>query len=72
MDSEGGSAQVGEAVKESAKATAEGTKEVSDQAKAAVHSNPEKGTYKARAKLHKANARYHRHRAKAAAKAALH
>ena len=66
------SAQVGDAVKEGAKATSEGTNEAGDQAKAAVHSGPEKSMDKAKAKGHKASARYHRHRAKAAADAAVH
>jgi hypothetical protein len=66
------SAQSGDAVNESAKATAEGAKEAGDQAKAAVHSGPEKAMDKAKAKGHKASARYHRHRAKAAADAAVH
>ena len=66
------SAQVGDAVKESAKATVEGTKEAGDQARAAVHSGPEKAMDKAKAKGHKSSARYHRHRAKAAADGATH
>ncbi len=66
------SAQVGDAVKESAKATAEGTKEAGDQAKASVHSGPERAMDKTKAKVHKASARSHRHRAKAAADAAVH
>lgn len=66
------SAQVGDAVKESAKAISEGTKEAADQAKAAVHSGPEKAMDKAKAKVHKESARVHRHQAKAAANAAVH
>ena len=65
-------AQTGEAVKESAKATSEATKAAGDEAKAAVHSGPEKGMDKAKASGHKPSARYHRHKAKAAADAAVH
>jgi Skp family chaperone for outer membrane proteins len=66
------SAQAVDAVKESSKAAAEGTKHGVDNVKAAVHSQPEKSEYKAKAKAHKAKARYHRHRAKADADAAVH
>ena len=66
------SAQTDDAVKESAKATAEGTKAAGDEARAAVHSGPKKGVNKAKAKGHKASARYHRHKAKADADAAMH
>lgn len=66
------SAQVGTAARESGKATEEGTKEAGDEAKAAVHSGPEKAMDKGKAKVHKAKARHHRHRAKAAADAATH
>jgi opacity protein-like surface antigen len=66
------SAQAVDAVKESSKAAAEGTKHGVDNAKAAVHSEPKKSAYKAQARVHKAKARYHRQRAKAAADAAVH
>lgn len=65
-------AQAVDAVKETGKSLAEGTKEAGDNVKAAVHSEPEKSVDKAKAKMHKTKARYHRHKAKAAADAAVH
>jgi hypothetical protein len=61
-------AQVGTTVKEGAKATAEKAKEVGDEAKAAVSSEPEKSVDKAKAKVHKAKAHHHAKAAKEAAK----
>ncbi len=65
-------AQAVDAIKESAKATAEGTKEGVDNAKAAVHSGSEKAVDEGKAKVHKAKSHYHRHKAKKAADAAVH
>ena len=67
-----GHAQVGTAVKETAKATAEGAKEAGDQMKSTVASTPDKQIDKAKAHVHKARARAHRHHAKVAAEAATH
>lgn len=64
-------AQAVDAVKETGRATAEGTKEAGDNAKAAVHSGSEKSVNRTKARVHKAKARYHRHKAKAAADAAV-
>jgi hypothetical protein len=61
-------AQVGTTAKEGAKATAEKAKEVGDEAKAAVSSQPEKSVDKAKAKAHKAKAHYRAKAAKEAAK----
>ena len=66
------SAQVGTAVKESAKATSQGVQEAGDQAKAAVESGTSKQVDKAKAHAHKARAKAHRHKAKEAADAAVH
>ncbi|MDP8986575.1 MAG: hypothetical protein M3N97_16340 [Pseudomonadota bacterium] len=65
-------AQAVDAVKETGRSLSEGTKEAGENAEAAVHSQPEKSLDKGRAKTHKAKARYHRHKAKAAADAAVH
>ncbi len=65
-------AQAVDAVKETGKAAAEGTKEGIDNAKAAVHSGSEKELDKAKAHVHKAKSKYHRHKAKKAADAAVH
>ena len=65
-------AQAVDAVKETGKAAAESTKQGADEAKAAVHSGPEKALDKSKAHVHKAKSRYHRHKAKAAADAAVH
>ncbi len=65
-------AQAVDAVKETGKAAAEGTKEGVDNAKAAVHSGSEKELDKAKAQVHKAKAKHHRHKAKKAADAAVH
>ena len=61
-------AQVGTTVKEGAKATAEKSKQVGDEAKAAVSSQPDKSVDKAKAKAHKAKAHHHAKAAKEAAK----
>ena len=61
-------AQVGTTVKEGAKATAEKAKQVGDETKAAVSSEPGKSADKAKAKVHKAKAHQHAKAAKAAAK----
>jgi hypothetical protein len=61
-------AQVGTTAKEGAKATAEKAKEVGDEARAAVSSQPDKSVYKAKAKVHKAKAHHHAKAAKEAAK----
>jgi hypothetical protein len=61
-------AQVGSTAKEGAKATAEKSKEVGDEAKAAVSSQPDKSVDKAKAKVHKAKAHHHAKAAKESAK----
>ena len=61
-------AQVGTTVKEGAKATGEKAQEYGDQAKAAVSSQPDKATDKAKAHAHKAKAHEHAKTAKDAAK----
>ena len=61
-------AQVGSTAKEGAKATAEKSKEVGDETKAAVSSQPDKSVDKAKAKMHKAKAHHHARAAKDAAK----
>jgi hypothetical protein len=61
-------AQVGTTVKEGAKATAEKAKQVGDETKAAVSSEPDKSVDKAKAKMHKAKAHHHAKAAKDAAK----
>jgi hypothetical protein len=61
-------AQVGTAVKESAKATGEKAQQVGDEAKASVSSQPDKSVDKAKAHTHKAKAHAHAHTAKDAAK----
>ena len=61
-------AQVAPTVKEASKATAETAKQVGDQSKAAVESQPDKSIDKAKAKVHKAKAHQHAHAAKEAAK----
>ena len=61
-------AQVGTAVKESAKATGEKAQQIGDQSKAAVESQPDKTVDKAKAQTHKAKAHAHAHAAKDAAK----
>jgi hypothetical protein len=61
-------AQVGTTLKEGAKATSEKAQEVGDEAKAAVSSEPAKSIAKAKAKEHRAKARYHAKKAADAAK----
>lgn len=61
-------AQVGTTVKEGAKATAEKAKEVGDNTKAALASEPNKSVDKAKAQDHKARAHHHAKAAKEAAK----
>jgi hypothetical protein len=61
-------AQVGTTAKEGAKATAEKSKEVGDETKAAVSSQPDKAVAKTKAKAHKAKAHHHAKAAKEAAK----
>jgi hypothetical protein len=61
-------AQVGSTAREGAKATAEKSKEVGDEAKAAVSSQPDKSVDKAKAKVHKAKAHHHAKAAKESAK----
>ena len=61
-------AQVGTTVKEGAKATGEKTQQYGDQAKAAVSSQPDKATNKAKAQVHKAKAHEHAKAAKDAGK----
>ena len=65
-------AQVVDAAKETGKSVAEGTKEGADKTKAAFESNPDKTVDKTKAAVHGAKAKYHRHKAKAAADAAVH
>jgi len=64
----GAHAQVGTTLKEGAKATSEKAQEVGDEAKAAVSSEPAKSIAKAKAKEHRAKARYHAKKAAAAAR----
>jgi hypothetical protein len=64
-------AQVGTAVKEGAKATGETAKQVGDDVKGAVSSEPDKSIDKTKAKAHKAKAHQHAHAAKEAAKEAV-
>jgi hypothetical protein len=59
---------VGTTAKEGAKATAEKAKEVGDEAKASVSSQPDKSVDKAKAKIHKAKAHHHARAAKDAGK----
>ena len=61
-------AQVGTTVKEGSKATGEKAAQYGDQAKAAVSSQPNKATSKAKAQVHKAKAHDHAKSAKDAAK----
>ena len=61
-------AQVGTTVKEGAKATGEKAQQYGDQGKAAVSSQPDKTTDKAKAQIHKAKAHNHAKSAKDAAK----
>ncbi len=61
-------AQVGTAIKEGAGAAVETTKQAGDNVKAAMSSEPNKSVEKAEAKVHKAKAHKHGHKAKAAAK----
>jgi hypothetical protein len=63
------SAQVVPALKESGRAVAELAKEGGEQLKAVVEKEPAKANDKSSAQLHKAQARAHAHRAKAAVKA---
>jgi len=67
--SAGAYAQVTTTVKEAAKATAEKTEQVGDQAKAAMTSGSTKEEAKAKAAEHKAKAHHHAHKMKEAAKA---
>ena len=60
--------EVGTAVKQGAKATAEKTEQVGDQAKAAMESQPNKTVDKAKAQIHKAKAKAHSTAAKDAMK----
>ena len=64
------SAQVGTAVKESAKAVSESAQDVGNQIKAATETGAEKEVSKAKAHIHRAKAKAHRHEAKEAVKAA--
>ena len=68
----GANAQVGTAMKESGKATVETTKQVGDEVKSTVASEPDKSVDKAKAHLHKAKAKSHGRHAKEAAKEAVH
>jgi len=61
-------AQVGTTAKEGADATAEKAKQVGDQTKAAMESQPDKSIDKAKAQVHKAKAHSHAKAAKDAAK----
>ena len=61
-------AQVGSAAKQGAQATSEKAKEVGDETKAAVSSEPDKSVDKAKAKAHKAKAHHHAKAAKRDAK----
>jgi hypothetical protein len=61
-------AQVGTAVKDSAKAAGQKTEQIGDQAKAAVSSQPDKSVDKAKAQVHKAKASQKAKQAKQAAK----
>jgi len=61
-------AQVGATAEEGAKASAEKAKELGDDTKAAVSSQPNRSINKAKAHAHKAKAHYHAHKAKHAAK----
>jgi hypothetical protein len=63
-----GVAQVGAAVKEGSKATAEKAQQLGDEAKAALSSEPNKSLDETKAKEHKAKAHYHAHKAKSATK----
>lgn len=61
-------AQVGTTAKEGANASAEKAKQVGDEAKGAVSSQPDKSIDKAKAKVHKAKAHHHAKTAKDAGK----
>jgi hypothetical protein len=65
--SAGAYAQVGTAVKETAKATVEKTEQVGDQAKAAVTTGATRDAAHARAAEHKKRAHHHAQKAKEAA-----
>jgi hypothetical protein len=61
----------GTAVKETAKATVETTKQGGQNVAAAMTPEPKKSMHKAKASMHKASAKMHRHNAKVAAKKAV-
>jgi hypothetical protein len=65
-------AQVVDATKEAGKSVAEGTKEGADKTKAAFESGGNKAVDKTKGAVHGAKAKYHRHKAKKAAEAAVH
>jgi hypothetical protein len=65
-------AQATDAAKEAGKSVAEGTKEGADKTKAAFESGSSKAVDKTKGAIHGAKAKYHRHKAKAAANAAVH
>jgi hypothetical protein len=67
----GAHAQATDAVKEAGKSVAEGTKEGAAKAKAATESGPSKAVDKTKGAVHGAKAKYHRHKAKKAADAAV-
>jgi hypothetical protein len=65
-------AQAIDAAKETGKSVAEGTKEGVDKSKAAFESGSSKAVDKTKGAVHGAKAKHHRHKAKAAANAAVH
>jgi hypothetical protein len=65
-------AQVVDATKEAGKSVAEGTKEGAGKTKAAFESGGNKAVDKTKGAVHGAKAKYHRHKAKKAAEAAVH
>lgn len=70
--STGVQAQVVDATKEAGKSLAEGTKEGADKTKATFESGTDKAVDKTKGAVHGAKAKYHRHKAKQAADAAVH
>lgn len=65
-------AQAVDATKEAGKSVAESTKEGADKTKAAVETGSGKAVDKTKGAVHGAKAKYHRHKAKKAADAAVH